>query len=377
MWSSIAGSSAGPFQVRDLALVKLLALTKYGSQAASTRQRFFLYEPALSAAGITVDYSPFFNNYHLERLVAGQGASLLSAVRGYSRRLLTVVSARHYDALWVHYEAFPYLPGIMELLAATAGKPVVLDYDDATFHTYDSSPNPLVRRVLGRKLKPLLKRAARCCCGNAYLHDYAAQYCAQSMILPTVVDTDSYRPLGKVGHGPVVIGWIGSPSTWAFVQPLLPVLRRLVEECGVVIRAVGAGDAAERDQFPGLELVKWTEATEIAAVQAMDIGIMPVPDGPFERGKCGYKLIQYMACGLPVVASPVGVNATIVDPGLNGYLAHDDEEWRNALLKLIEDRELRTAMGTSGRARVVADFSLARHAPRVVALFQSLAAPHE
>lgn len=358
-------------------LLKLLALTKYGSQAASTRQRFFLYEPALSAAGITIVYSPFFDNDHLERLVAGRRASLLSAVRGYSRRLRAILSARHYDALWVHYEAFPYLPGMVELLATRTGKPIVVDYDDATFHTYASSPNWLVRRFLGRKLKPLLQRAARCCCGNAYLHDYAAEYCAQSMILPTIVDTDRYRPLGKVGHGPVVIGWIGSPSTWAFVQPLLPVLRRLVEECDVVIRAVGAGDAAERDQFPGLELVKWTEATEIAAVQEMDIGIMPVPDGPFERGKCGYKLIQYMACGLPVVASPVGVNATIVNPGLNGYLARNDEEWRNALLKLIEDRELRTAMGTLGRARVVADFSLARHAPRVIALFQSLAAPHE
>ena len=352
--------------------VRLLALTKYDLMAATTRQRFIQYEPALEDAGISVDYVPLFGNAHIERLTAGRRASPIAVLLAYARRVSFLLRAHHYDALWVHCELFPFLPGFMERLAALWDKPIVYDYDDAIFHMYDASSSPLVRRLLGRKLEPLLRGASACCCGNEYLRDYAAQYCPNSIVLPTVVDTERYRPQAKAGEGPLVIGWIGSPSTWAFVRPLLPVLRGLVEDYGVVVRAVGAGDAAERDAFPGLELVGWSEASEIAAVQAMDIGIMPVTDGPFQRGKCGYKLIQYMGCGLPVVGSPIGVNTTIVEPSVSGYLATSDEEWRDALVKLIEDGDLRATLGQAGRARVVADFSLARQAPRLVNVFQAV-----
>ena len=352
--------------------VKLLALTKYDSMAASTRQRFMQYETALEQGGISVDYAPLFGNAHIERLTAGRRASPIAVLLAYAKRLSVLLRARQYDALWVHCELFPFWPGYMERLAVLWGKPIVYDFDDAIFHMYDASSSRVVRRLLGRKLVPLLRHASACCCGNEYLRDYAVRYCPNSIILPTVVDTELYRPRATASDGPLVIGWIGSPSTWAFVRPLLPVLRELVEEFGVVVRAVGAGDAAERDRFPGLELVAWSEASEIAAVQAMDIGIMPVTDGPFQRGKCGYKLIQYMACRLPVVGSPIGVNATIVDQGVSGYLASGDDEWRQALVELIEDGELRVSMGEAGRKRAVADFSLAGQAPRLVTLFQAV-----
>ena len=352
--------------------MKILALTKYGSQAASTRQRFTQYEPALAAAGMTVHHSTFFCNDHLDRLIAGRGASYLAALRGYVRRMRAMLSARNYDALWVHYELFPYLPGAFEGIGKLAGIPIVVDYDDATFHIYDRANNSLVRTFLSNKLVPLLESASAATCGNVYLYDYVSRYCQNTIVLPTVVDTDRYIPVGGENGGPVVIGWIGSPSTWEFVRPLLPLLRSMTAEFGVIFRAIGAGDGAERDIFPGLELVTWSEASEIAAVQDMDIGIMPVPDRPFERGKCGYKLVQYMACGLPVVASPVGVNRSIVESGKNGYLARSDIEWRNALVQLIKDAELRATLGRAGRARAVADFSLTGQAPRLVKLFQSL-----
>lgn len=352
--------------------MKILALTKYGSKAASTRQRFTQYEDTLAAAGMTVDYSTFFENEHLDRLIAGRGASYLSAMRGYLRRLRTVLAARDYDVLWVHYEFFPYLPGAFELIGKWAGKPIVVDYDDATFHTYAASSHSWVRLLLSNKLVPLLRSASAVCCGNLYLHDYVSKYCRRTIILPTVVDTNRYIPVGRETAGPVVIGWIGSPSTWEFVRPLLPLLRSLVEEFGVIFRAVGAGDEAKRDLFPGLDLVTWSEAREIALVQNMDIGIMPVPDGLFERGKCGYKLVQYMACGKPVIASPVGVNRSMVEIGPTGFLAESDSEWRDALVQLISDRGLRASLGQMGRARAVADFSLAGQADRLVELFESV-----
>lgn len=352
--------------------VKVLALTKYGSRAASTRQRFLQYRPALKTAGIEFHHSTFFENDHLQRLTAGRKASPQAVVHGYVRRLRMLAATTHYHALWVQYELFPYWPGFAERLGAWTGKPIIVDYDDAIFHTYDASSNRLVRSLLGNKLAPLLRSASAVCCGNSYLQDYVSRYCERTMILPTVVDTDSYVPSVKRREGPVVIGWIGSPSTWAFVRPMLPVLRSLAEEFGVIIRAIGAGNAAAHEHFPGLQLVEWSEAGEISAVQEVDIGIMPVGSGAFERGKCGYKLIQYMACGLPVVASPVGVNGQIVHPGGNGYLAQSPEDWRQALVRLIEDPELRATLGRAGRARIVADYSLSRHAPRLIELFQSM-----
>lgn len=352
--------------------MRVLALTRYDTLAATTRQRFRLYEPALSDAGITVDYAPLFSNDHVQRLVVGRRASFVGTAAAYVRRLGTLLTARRYDALWVHCELFPYLPGMFERLASWTGKPIVFDYDDAIFHYYDASGRPLVRRLLRRKLEPILKTAAACLCGNPYLRDYAARFCERSIVVPTVVDTTVYRPVPRESDEKVVIGWIGSPTTWANVRPVLPLLRDLAEEGRIRIRAVGAGVGAKADVFPGLELVDWSEANEVAEVQAMDVGIMPLLDLPFERGKSGYKLIQYMACGLPVVASPVGVNSDIVREGENGFLAENSDQWSGALRTLISDPDLRAQMGRAGRACVEKDYSLASQAPRLVEVFRSI-----
>lgn len=355
--------------------MKLLALTKYGPMAASTRQRFIQYEPALAEAGIGVSYSPLLNDAHVQRLAEGKRASPISIATAYARRLKDLLRARQFDALWVHCELFPYLPGGFERLAYLYGTPIVFDYDDAIFHMYDESGRAVVRRLLGGKLEPLLRRATACCCGNEYLENYAGQFCENTIILPTVVDTDRYVPAATRSDRPVTIGWIGSSSTYVLIPPMLPLLRNLAEELGVRIRIVGAGKAAERDQFAGLDLIEWSEVSEIAEVQAMDIGIMPLQDVPFQRGKCGYKLIQYMACGLPVVASPVGVNATIVEEGVTGYLATNPDQWRAALIRLIDDANLRRTMGEAGRRRAVEAYSLQAHAPRLVEVMRAAVAP--
>jgi glycosyltransferase involved in cell wall biosynthesis len=290
----------------------------------------------------------------------------------YARRLATLLRARRYDALWIYLELFPYWPGLFERLASYPGIPIILDYDDAIFRQYDSSPNAAVRRLLGAKLAPLLKAADAICCGNPYLEDYAAQFSNRTMLLPTVVDTDRYTPAVKRRSDRVVVGWIGSPTTWPNVRPLLPLLQSLVAEHGIAVRIVGAGKAADRDRFEGLELLEWAENSEIDEVQRMDIGIMPLDDSPFQRGKCGYKLIQYMACGVPVIASPVGVNAQIVRDGRNGFLASSEDEWRAALAKLIGSSSLRSTLGSQGRQIAVEEYSLAVHAQRLVGLMRDV-----
>ena len=351
--------------------MRVIAFTKYGRAAASTRQRVLQYRPALRASGISVDTHALLGDDYMKSLVSGTRFPPWRVAASYARRLAQLRMLRKYDAIWLYAELFPHLPSQFEKLVFAAGKPVVYDFDDAFFHKYQDHPRPLARKLLAGKLEPMLSGAAVCCCGNAYLRDYARRFCERSIVLPTTVDTDVYRALPH-GNGKPVIGWIGSPSTWHNVRPILPVLRELADAGKARIRVVGAGAEAEQDGFPGLEFVTWSEDSEVAEVQKMDIGIMPLIDHPFERGKSGYKLIQYMACGLPVVASPVGVNAEIVEHGANGYLARDLEEWRTDLLRLLGDASLRCSMGERGRDRAEAHYSLRSQAPLLIEIFQSL-----
>ena len=353
--------------------MRVAAFTKYDRAAASTRQRVLQYLPFLERAGIEVSVRPLLNDDYVHSLAAGHGRSKARVAAAYARRIRQLLALRDVDIIWVYAELFPWLPASFERLAVRSGKPLVYDFDDAFFHTYDDHPNWLVRLALHDKLKPLVRGASRVCAGNEYLRNYAERTGAEAIVLPTVVDVETYVPTVVVDDRPLTIGWIGSPSTWCHVQPILPLLEQFCRDHPVRFRAIGAGVEAERDRFPGLELAEWSEASEVAEVQAMDIGLMPLLDLPFQRGKSGYKLIQYMACGLPVIASPVGVNCDIVSHGRTGFLASRKEEWISALSELVSDADRRRAMGEEGRQRAVRDYSLATHAPRLVEVFRSLA----
>jgi glycosyltransferase involved in cell wall biosynthesis len=346
----------------------MIALMKYGARAASTRQRLLQYIPALNAAGISVEWHPLLDDDQINQ--TGKLRNTIPLLAAYLRRVMLLLHVRRYDVVWIHKELFPYTPGWFEALVARAGVPIVYDFDDAIFHNYDLNRRGLVRRMLGRRFEPLLRRASAASCGNAYLRDYAARFCPTSVLIPTVVDTDVYPPPPTPPNGGApVIGWIGSFSTWQYMQPLVPLLEELVASGRARVRIVGAGATA--GAYPAFEMVDWSEATEIAEVQRMDIGIMPLTDDPWARGKCGYKLIQYMACGLPVVASPVGVNAKLAQPGITGMLADTIDDWRDALLCLLNDAPLRAAYGAAGRDLVERDYSLKKIAPRFVALLHS------
>lgn len=347
--------------------MRVAAFTKYGRESASTRQRLLQYLPSLNGAGIEVEHHPLLGDDYVRGLVTGNRPSPIGVAGAYLRRFDELLPGPDCDLIWIYAELFPWLPAMFERLAFRTGRPVIYDVDDAFFIPYEGKP------FLDGKLEPLFGGAFACTCGNAYLRDYALRFCERSTVVPTVVDTDLYRPIGKAESAKVVIGWIGSPSTWCNVRPLLPLLAELCRDEKVRFRAIGAGIEAEPDRFPGLELADWSEASEVAEVQAMDVGIMPLLDLPFQRGKSGYKLVQYMACGLPAVASPVGVNSEIIN-GSNGLLAAGAAEWRDALVRLIGDAKLRRQMGEAGRALAVRSYSLASQSPRIVELFKSAAA---
>jgi glycosyltransferase involved in cell wall biosynthesis len=337
---------------------------------ASSRLRTFQYRPYLEALGMRVETAPFFDDAYLSRLYAGERQGP-GAVRHYVDRGRQLLRGRRADLIWLEIEALPWLPWLIERRVLPAGVPLVTDYDDAVFHRYDRHGSPLVRSLLGRKIDRLMAHSDLVLVGNAYLAERATRAGARVVeIVPTVVDVAAYQPLDRPSSEPVTIGWIGSPSTWdAFVAPLLPDLAGILDTGSVRFRAVGA--SLRHRGLLHADFLDWTEETEIGLIQGMDIGIMPLPDTPWTRGKCGYKLIQYMACGLPVIASPVGVNREIVEHGVNGFLAATPAEWHAALGALIADRHLRRAFGQAGRATVERAYSLQVHGPRVARLLAS------
>ncbi|MFQ3667045.1 MAG: glycosyltransferase family 4 protein, partial [Sphingomonadaceae bacterium] len=350
---------------------KLLALTRYSRLAASTRQRLLLFVPELESAGFDVTVAPFFADDHMRRLASGHRAGPGAVLRAIAGRLSSLSDVASHDLLWLQYEAFPFLPAWFERLLLARKVPFVVDYDDAIFHTYDLNANPLVRRFLGRKLEPLARAAAAITVGNAYLETWARRHNSEVHLFPTVVDTNQYVGAERRSGGPPTVGWIGSPSTWPYVAGILPAIAPVLDRHGARFLAVGAGPAAE-----GLKRVEarpWREEREAQDIAEMDIGIMPVPDTAWGRGKCGYKLIQYMASGRPAIASPVGVNSQIIVEGETGFLAADSSQWSARLELLLSNPALCRRLGAAGQSRAAQHYSRAAVAPAFVSLLSRLA----
>lgn len=350
----------------------IAVLSRYGRIGASSRLRMAQFTPHLRAAGLSPVAAPFFEDRYLARLYAGQ-PSRRAVLRAYLRRLSQLRGLERARLVWIEKEALPWLPWAVERRLLPRHVPLVSDYDDALFHRYDRHGSAAVRRLFGTKIDRLMAASALVTAGNGYLAERARRAGAPWIeIVPTVVDTTAYAPRAEEGAGEGRIGWIGTPSTWrAYMAPMMPLLGAVARAEGARIVAVGAEPAARPSDR--LETEAWSEETEVARIQAMDIGIMPLTDTPWARGKCGYKLIQYMACGLPVVASPVGVNAEIVEHGVNGFLASSEAEWRAALGTLLRDPGLRRRMGAAGRRKVEAQYSLQVWGPRVAALLRDVA----
>lgn len=300
--------------------------------------------------------------------------SVMAILRAYLHRCGVLFSKENFDLVWIEKEAFPWWPFWLERFFL-AGKPYALDFDDAIFHNYDQHRNPLVRRLFGRRLDRLMAGSALVVAGNPYLAQRARMAGAQRVeIVPTVIDLNRYdvhtRSVVSQAIKPVRIVWIGSPSTVQYLKVVEPALQQLAKSHTFVFRVIGGTGF----KAPGVvvEEHQWQEDREVELLSECDIGIMPLVDSPFERGKCGYKLIQYMACGLPVVASPVGVNADIVQCGENGFLASSQNDWFQALEKLILNASLRQQLGQHGRKCVEQKYCIQVTAPRLLSLLRDV-----
>ena len=354
--------------------IKVLLFSKYSRRGPSSRLRSLQYLPLLREYGIDVQVHALFPDAYLEELYRGSpSAAWYRAWCHGMQRIRQLLRRNEHDLTWIEGELFPYLPNWVESALARSVTPYVVDYDDALFHKYDLSENPLVRRMLGRKIDQVMRNATCVIAGNGYLASRALQAGATRIaIIPTVVDERRYTMVSHGADKQPVIGWIGSPATEHYVLDNREVLERVCAKHGARLLLIGPHTEIA-SQFSGVvpEVAEWSEDNEAALIRRMDIGIMPLRDGPWERGKCGYKIIQYMASGLPVVASAVGTNSDIVRDGENGFLADDASAWEESLGQLITDWSLRSRMGQAGRACVENEYSLKAQAPRLAEVLRN------
>jgi glycosyltransferase involved in cell wall biosynthesis len=350
---------------------RILLLSKYESLGGSSRYRFYQYLPYLKNQDFEITIAPFLTNEYIKNLNSGF-KDRQQAILAYIGRLQRLITDRHYDLIWLEKELLPYLPEWFERLFI-GNIPYVVDYDDAQFHIYDGHSSPLVRLLLGKKIDRVMAHAQAVIAGNEYLALRARQAGAKRVeIVPTTIDLDRYslKPPTDPARSVVNIGWIGSPATTYFLKELTPIFKDIARRYPCEFTFVGASEWPEIADL-NLRIPTWSERTEVEDIKTFDVGIMPLSDTPWARGKCGIKLIQYMACGLPVVGSPVGVNCDIIEHGVNGFQATTTTEWLDALATLAVDPQLCQQMGAKGRAMVEERYCLQVTAPQLAHILRS------
>jgi glycosyltransferase involved in cell wall biosynthesis len=333
--------------------MRILCLPRFGVQGASSRYRIWQYVPLFERAGHEVEVQPLLDDGYLAEFYKSGRKGWRWLATGYARRLLGALRLRHFDAVICEQEIWPYVPALIELFFQRRNLRYFVDYDDAAYTKYSRS------RIFQRKIPRIMAAAETVVVGNNHLAGYARQFAKRVCVIPTVVDLTRYPNHRDAGTSEAIrVAWIGTPVTARFLKPLIPVMERLQSEHPrLSFRFIGAGDGFLRNGLRA-ETVAWSEQTETDLLSECNIGIMPVPDDEFMRGKCGLKLIQYMACGLPVVASPVGVNRELVEEAKNGFLAANVDEWLEKLDRLVRHSELRLSLGEAGRAKVAGGYTL-------------------
>jgi len=340
------------------------------------RYRLEAFLPALAQRAITVRYDWLLDRHDLRVFYGHDGVAgkALVMARAAAARLMSVARTRDVDVWLVQREAF-FLGGAWSEWLASLSAPIVYDFDDAIWIRATSVANARFAWLKNvDKISRIVGLAHTVVAGNDYLATWARSHSSHVQVVPTCVDTDVFfPPVARAVGPPVTIGWSGSASTIAHLIPLLPVLERVHARYGDAVRLRVMGDPTFTHAPLGLRGEAWSPDHELALLRDMEIGLMPLPDDEWTRGKCGLKGLVSMAMGAASVMSPVGVNTAIVRDGVNGFLPASDEAWFEVLCRLVEDAGLRARIGAAGRQTVVDDYSVTRWAPVLGDVFERAA----
>jgi glycosyltransferase involved in cell wall biosynthesis len=356
--------------------MKVLFLFPYPSgEAPSQRFRFEQYFHLLNASAIQYQTQSFWDidTWRILYKPGRKSSKGFGFAKGILRRLRILLTIQRFDYVFIHRECVPLGPPFLEwLISVVFRKKIIYDFDDAIWLPNTSDENKLAAIIKWHgKVHAICKWSYKISCGNLYLCDYAYKYNRNVVLNPTTIDTD------KV-HNPVIfprresrvitIGWTGSHSTLKYLKELEGVLQELEEQYPDVVFEVIA-DRPPQLNLKRFEFRQWTVASEIADLARFDIGIMPLTDDIWAKGKCGFKALQYMAMEIATIASPVGVNSTIINHGVDGLLASSPAEWKNCLEKLIRNPDFRKQLGRNGREKVIRDYSVRSNSDNFLSLF--------
>jgi len=357
--------------------LKILALVPYPiEKGPSQRFRLEVFIPYAEKNGFHFDLQPFYSDeaYSLLYKKGKFFQKIFHISQGALRRFFLLWSLSKYDMVYIQREVSPLGPPILAwILKFILRKPYVFDFDDAIWLPNYSSNNASFHKLkMYGKTKYLIKWAHVCSAGNDFLRNYALQFNANTVMLPTVVDTDAYhkeRSVDKIENPLPVIGWTGSHSTMKYVEQLFPVFKELEEKYEFQVLIISNRPPAE--SFRSLKYLPWNKAREIDDLEVIDLGLMPLEDSEqdaFAQGKCGFKIIQYLSLGIPALASDVGVNHLIIEHGINGFLCRNIEDWKLDIESFLQTPERFHEMGIAGRRKILNEYSVRAN----LDIFQSL-----
>jgi glycosyltransferase involved in cell wall biosynthesis len=357
--------------------MNVLVLAPYRFDTApGQRFRIEQWMPRLEACDVRFHFAPFMSE-RLSEILYRPGHAVAKAqamLSDFARRVAQAVRARRYDVVFLHREATLIGPPIIERAIAALSVPIVYEFDDAIYVPYISPANKYLSllKFPAQKTDTLCRIASHVIVGNEYLRDYAAPRNRNVTIVPTTIDTDKYTVANEEPDGELVIGWSGSYSSVQYLELIKPAFAELARRRRFRLEIIGA--TTFRQEGIDLRSQPWRAETEVADLRRIHIGVMPLPDEDWARGKCALKALQYMALGIPTVVSPVGANRDVIRDGVDGFYATTTEEWVARLEQLLLDAALRRRIGLAGRRRVEAEFSAAVHAPRVLDVLRAAAA---
>ncbi|MBK8465486.1 MAG: glycosyltransferase family 4 protein [Chloracidobacterium sp.] len=341
----------------------------------SPGQRFRIeqWEPMLRENGVEITYAPFETDEL--RAILYSGGKIFEKIGGVTRslkrRIDELSQLSKFDLVYVFREAALLGPPWFERKIGRSGVPMVFDFDDAIFFSYKSPSNGYLSYLkFPGKTAEICRLSTHVMAGNEFLADYARSSNNNVTIIPTTIDTDKYEFVERTDNPEIVtIGWSGSFSTVQHLDTIRDVLQELAKTEQFRLSVIGTPTY----KLAGVdaEAIQWRSITEIEDLRRIDIGLMPLPDDNWSKGKCGLKALQYMALGIPTICSPVGVNSTIIKDSENGFLAESSEEWIEKIKRLIHSPELRQKLGRSGSETVEREYSAKVVAPKVLEVFRS------
>lgn len=356
--------------------MKILFIVPYPiEKSPSQRFRFEQYFSKLQEKGITYSIQSFLNSRNWQSFFEKGNPlyKLIILIRGFLRRTVVIFSVYHYDYVFVHREITPVGPPVFEwIIAKILKRKIIYDFDDAIWTTDRTDESRLVKTLKARsKVASICSWSYKVSCGNPYLCNFALNFNSNVVLNPTTIDTSVFNTVHsrvKKQDNRITIGWTGSHSTLKYLNAILPALQQIEKEFSNVRIVVIANQKPELN-LKSMSFIPWNIRSEVEDLQLIDIGIMPLPNDEWSKGKCGFKILQYMSMAIPAVASPVGVNSTLIQNGQSGFLASDNATWFEAIKRLIEDETLRASFGERGQKFVEEHYSVNSNSSNFLRLF--------